>query len=53
MALALAVWVTSGLWRDPNVRTITVNSSDQALFEWLLAFGGTRSRTGRTRSSRT
>ncbi|MGS2618343.1 DUF2079 domain-containing protein [Micromonospora sp. LZ34] len=39
-ALALAVWVTSGLWRDPNVRTITVNSSDQALFEWLLAFGG-------------
>ncbi len=39
-ALALAVWVTSGLWRDPNGRTITVNSSDQALFEWLLAFGG-------------
>ena len=32
--------MTSGLWRDPNVRTITVNSSDQALFEWLLAFGG-------------
>ncbi|MFI6269156.1 DUF2079 domain-containing protein [Micromonospora zamorensis] len=40
VALALAVWVTSGLWRDPNTRTITVNSSDQALFEWLLAFGG-------------
>ncbi|SCL16550.1 Predicted membrane protein [Micromonospora nigra] len=40
LALALAGWVTSGLWRDPNVRTITVNSSDQALFEWLLAFGG-------------
>ncbi|MCO1598998.1 DUF2079 domain-containing protein [Micromonospora sp. RHAY321] len=40
VALALAVWVTSGLWRDPNLRTITVNSSDQALFEWLLAFGG-------------
>ncbi|MER7456445.1 DUF2079 domain-containing protein [Micromonospora sp. NPDC126480] len=40
LALALAVWVTSGLWRDPNGRTITVNSSDQALFEWLLAFGG-------------
>ncbi|MGC4852399.1 DUF2079 domain-containing protein [Micromonospora sp. DT4] len=40
VALALAVWVTSGLWRDPNARTITVNSSDQALFEWLLAFGG-------------
>ena len=40
IALALAVWVTSGLWRDPNGRAITVNSSDQALFEWLLAFGG-------------
>ncbi|MEU6074861.1 DUF2079 domain-containing protein [Micromonospora sp. NPDC047074] len=40
VALALAVWVASGLWQDPNGRTITVNSSDQALFEWLLAFGG-------------
>ncbi|WP_165823165.1 DUF2079 domain-containing protein, partial [Micromonospora globispora] len=39
-ALALAFWVTSGLWWDPNSRAITVNSSDQALFEWLLAFGG-------------
>ncbi len=39
-ALALALWVTSGMWRDPNNRAITVNSSDQALFEWLLAFGG-------------
>ncbi|SCF46463.1 DUF2079 domain-containing protein [Micromonospora mirobrigensis] len=39
-AVALAFWVTSGLWRDPNGRAITVNSSDQALFEWLLAFGG-------------
>ncbi|MFG1952579.1 DUF2079 domain-containing protein [Micromonospora sp. NPDC048830] len=40
LAIGLAVWVTSGLWRDPNHRAITVNSSDQALFEWLLAFGG-------------
>ncbi|MEU1753845.1 DUF2079 domain-containing protein [Micromonospora matsumotoense] len=40
VAVALAVWVTSGLWRDPHQRAITVNSSDQALFEWLLAFGG-------------
>ncbi|GAA4567590.1 glycosyl transferase [Micromonospora coerulea] len=39
-ALALAFWVTSGMWRDPSTRMITVNSSDQALFEWLLAFGG-------------
>lgn len=39
VAVGLAVWVTSGLWWDPNGRAITVNSSDQALFEWLLAFG--------------
>jgi hypothetical protein len=39
LSLALAVWVTSGLWVAPNGRAITVNSSDQALFEWLLAYG--------------
>ncbi|SBT45112.1 DUF2079 domain-containing protein [Micromonospora auratinigra] len=39
-AVVLAAWVTSGMWVDPNGRAITVNSSDQALFEWLLAFGG-------------
>nr|MDT0658922.1 DUF2079 domain-containing protein [Micromonospora sp. DSM 115978] len=39
-ALTLAGWVTSGLWRDPAGRAISVNSSDQALFEWLLAYGG-------------
>lgn len=39
LALALAAWVTSGLWPDPTGRAITVNSSDQALFEWLLAYG--------------
>ena len=38
-AAALAFWVTSGLWADPNQRAVTVNSSDQSLFEWLLAFG--------------
>jgi hypothetical protein len=39
VALGLALWVTSGLWADPNGRAIAVNSSDQALFEWLLAYG--------------
>ncbi|MFB9236177.1 DUF2079 domain-containing protein [Plantactinospora siamensis] len=38
-SLALAFWITSGLWLDPNRRAVTVNSSDQSLFEWLLAFG--------------
>jgi len=39
LALGLAVLVTAGLWADPDHRTIKVNSSDQALFEWLLAYG--------------
>jgi hypothetical protein len=39
LALGLAVLVTAGVWADPDRRTITVNSSDQALFEWLLAYG--------------
>jgi hypothetical protein len=39
LALGLAGWVTAGLWLDPNGRAVTVNSGDQALFEWLLAFG--------------
>lgn len=40
LALVLAIWVTSALWIDPNGRAVAVNSGDQALFEWLLAFGG-------------
>ncbi|MEO3817130.1 DUF2079 domain-containing protein [Plantactinospora sp. B24E8] len=40
IAVVGAFWVTSGLWLDPNGRAITVNASDQALFEWLLAYGG-------------
>jgi hypothetical protein len=37
--LALAVWVTSGLWMDPNRKASLINSGDQALFEWLLSYG--------------
>lgn len=39
LAAAAALLVTAGLWRDPAGRAITVNSGDQALFEWLLAYG--------------
>ncbi|HEU4421960.1 MAG TPA: DUF2079 domain-containing protein [Pilimelia sp.] len=46
IAFALAGWVTSGLWPDPFGRAITVNSSDQALFEWLLAYGAHALTTG-------
>lgn len=40
LGLALAGWVTSGLWPDPAGRTVTANSSDHAFFEWLLTYGG-------------
>jgi hypothetical protein len=39
LALALAGLVTAGLWPDPAGRAVSVNSGDQALFEWLLAYG--------------
>jgi len=38
MSLAGAFWLTSGLWADPNHRAVRVNASDQALFEWFLAY---------------
>ncbi|WP_430640836.1 DUF2079 domain-containing protein [Couchioplanes caeruleus] len=39
VALALATYVTSGLWRDPAGRGLTENMGDQAFFEWLLGYG--------------
>lgn len=39
IALALAVYLTNGLWAAPLHRAIDVNSGDQALFEWLLSYG--------------
>jgi len=38
-SLALAVFLTAGLWVTPQHRSIGVNSGDQALFEWLLGLG--------------
>jgi hypothetical protein len=38
-SLALAVFLTGGLWAAPQHRAIGVNSGDQALFEWLLGLG--------------
>jgi hypothetical protein len=34
------------MWLDPAGRAIFVNSGDQALFEWLLAYGAHAVRTG-------
>ncbi|WP_305073733.1 hypothetical protein [Micromonospora okii] len=35
--LALAVWITRGLWPDPAGRVLALNPADQALYEWFLA----------------
>ncbi|MFC7533437.1 DUF2079 domain-containing protein [Actinoplanes sp. GCM10030250] len=39
IALALAGYVTNGLWRDPYNHVLSDNVGDQAWFEWLLAYG--------------
>ena len=39
IALALAVYVTNGLWADPFTKVLTRNAGDQAFFEWLLGYG--------------
>lgn len=37
--LALAGWLTLGLWPDPDTRTLALNPADQILYEWFLAHG--------------
>jgi hypothetical protein len=39
IALGIAVYVTSGLWRDPFRHVLADNVGDQAWFEWLLGYG--------------
>jgi hypothetical protein len=39
IALALAFYVTYGLWLDPKGHTIQGNVGDQSFFEWTLAYG--------------
>ncbi len=38
-ALALAVYVTSGLWQRPYLNAVADNVGDQAFFEWVLSYG--------------
>jgi hypothetical protein len=38
-ALALAGYVTNGLWQDPAGHVLAKNAGDQAFFEWLLGYG--------------
>ncbi|MEU5783653.1 hypothetical protein [Micromonospora lupini] len=35
--VALAGWLTHGLWPDPDGRTLALNPEDQTLYEWFLA----------------
>ncbi|MFC0526287.1 hypothetical protein [Phytohabitans kaempferiae] len=35
--VALAAWVTHGLWPNPNERVLALNPEDQTLYEWFLA----------------
>src|SRR4051794_12419136 len=39
VAVALAAYVTQGLWSDPYRHVLSVNAGDQAFFEWLLGYG--------------
>jgi len=39
VALALAGYVTNGLWQDPAGHVLAKNAGDQAFFEWLLGYG--------------
>jgi hypothetical protein len=35
--VALAGWLTHGLWPDPEHRVLALNPADQTLYEWFLA----------------
>ncbi|MGW4497133.1 hypothetical protein ACWENR_00715 [Micromonospora sp. NPDC004336] len=35
--VALAGWLTHGLWPDPAGRVLALNAADQTLYEWFLA----------------
>jgi len=39
LSLALAGYVTQGLWSDPYRHVLAQNAGDQAFFEWLLGYG--------------
>ncbi len=38
ICVAGALYLTFGMWLDPNHRAIAHNQGDQALFEWLLSY---------------
>jgi hypothetical protein len=46
LAIGFTAVLTGGLWLDPNHRTFRINASDQAFFEWLLAYAANGLRHG-------
>ena len=38
VCVAGALYLTFGMWLDPNHRVVAHNQGDQALFEWLLSY---------------
>ena len=38
VCVAIALYLTYGMWLDPNHRAVAHNQGDQALFEWLLSY---------------
>jgi hypothetical protein len=38
VCVGAALYLTFGMWLDPNHRVIAHNQGDQALFEWLLSY---------------
>jgi hypothetical protein len=36
--MLFAIWLTSGLWPDPETKFLTHNPGDQVLHEWFLAY---------------
>jgi hypothetical protein len=46
LAVGFTALLTGGLWLDPNHRTFRINASDQAFFEWLLAYAANSLRHG-------
>ncbi len=39
LSLAMAYWITSGIWVDPFRRAVSYNEGDHAFFEWVLGYG--------------
>ncbi|GAA2465276.1 DUF2079 domain-containing protein [Winogradskya humida] len=37
--LGMGYWITSGIWADPDRRSVLYNEGDHSFFEWVLGYG--------------